>query len=200
MTSEMNILANSLNILGIFYRFSPQSEEFQSITHFFSTPDWQQQWLPLENAHSFNELSELHSLSIEDWKRSFSIDLPLDAPPWGSVYTDVEQVLHGKTTQEYTEYLTFIGLDINTSEKEPLDHVGLIFFVLSYLADTKHEDDLLTAYSLHLKPWLSQYLSALRKTKVNTLIELMIQLTEATMQVLDSCFPEDNADLSYPIS
>lgn len=110
-----------------------------------------------EFRHSDPEiLSQIHD--------SFFVGISeMPVPPWGSVYLDRECVLFGESTTQYKQYLTQIGVEFETHNNDPLDHIGLMLMVLGEVLEAQLEQDdktdLHTLLGFHLLPWVIHYLT-----------------------------------------
>lgn len=96
------------------------------------------------------------------YRRLFQGPSKLMAPPWGSVYTDRDGVVFGLTTLDLRAWMRKNGVTMDTGEREPEDHIGLMLAQLSALARQRPElvDELLR---LHLLTWSHHYLGQLRE-------------------------------------
>lgn len=112
----------------------------------------------------------------------------LDAPPWGSVYTDRECVVFGLTTLDLRAWMRTNGVRIELDEKVPEDHMGLMLAQMAWLADNRSDllDDFLR---LHLLTWSSHYLNLLAEVadKVGArFYRGLAGLTRATLEGIKS--------------
>ena len=85
----------------------------------------------------------------------------LVAPPWGSVYTDRDGVIFGKSTLALRSWMRRNGISMTLDEKVPEDHIGLMLQQALLLAGEK--PDLLDEFLRdHLLTWSHHYLGLLR--------------------------------------
>ena len=75
----------------------------------------------------------------------------LKAAPWGSVYLSEEQTTCGESTLATKAFYREFGIEIDTGENEPEDHIGLIFAFLAHLTDQALED---ASREKDVQPWL----------------------------------------------
>lgn len=183
----MNTKTQALNILAIFYRYSPDHDYFHSIQQFFSAPDWQEHWPACNGLDALKEI-ELSKLSNQEWLASFGIEFPLAVPPWGSVFLDHEGVLHGESTQAVENDLKRLQLTIETGVKEPIDHIGLLLMVMATLASQDRTQEMVTFYQRHLETWVFDYLEKLQQTVEQPQIEAMLLLTRATLESISPSY------------
>lgn len=82
----------------------------------------------------------------------------MEAPPWGSVYLDKEEVVFGESTLAFRAFLRECNLDFNTAQNEPEDQVGLILMVLGILLEQGRIDRATTLLDKHLNTWFEQFI------------------------------------------
>lgn len=86
---------------------------------------------------------------------------PLEAPPWGSVYLDVERSLYGPSTSRLRDFLIEEGISTKAPSSGPEDHFGTLCWIGAWLvAEGRLEafDELL---GQHVLTWAPRYLQAL---------------------------------------
>ncbi|MGN0078137.1 MAG: molecular chaperone TorD family protein [Coriobacteriales bacterium] len=84
----------------------------------------------------------------------------LDAPPWGSVYTDHEKVCFGESCLELGLWMRRQGIECLTDATEPPDHIGRMMSLLGWLAAQRPE--LVEEYLReHLLTWSHHYFERL---------------------------------------
>ncbi len=84
----------------------------------------------------------------------------MSAYPWGSVYTDKENLVFGDTTQAWLDFCQQQGLTFELAHNEPQDHIGLILAVLAQLFERGDEAAIRALLSDHLLPWSHRFLDA----------------------------------------
>lgn len=171
-------LANSLNILAIFYRYPPNSEEYQSINRFFKQDDWLDEWVQLDELLKV-DLTELDKVTTQEWKRYFGIEYKLAAPPWGSVYLDEEGLMSGDSTLSWKTALQLAGVK-TTITNEPLDHIGLSLMALATIA-TEDEALSIKLFNTHIALWVFDYLNKVEEECDNVGIVNFIQFTRVSL-------------------
>lgn len=175
-------IAQSLNILAIFFRYAPDTENFQAVARYFES-DWTSSWaVNIPEKYDLSALSDLARLPLDAWKRHFGIEYNLAVPPWGSVYTDPEEVLYGESTMRLQSELGALGIEFALSEKEPVDHIGLIFMVMANIALSGQLDYLSDFQEKHLTPWVNEYVCKLRDNVDSSAILAIIDLVEVTLR------------------
>lgn len=95
---------------------------------------------------------------VRDYRQLFVGPGPKSAPPWGSVYTDKDQVFYGESTLELRTWLRLNSIEISAGQsEEPEDHIGTMLELMAWLAQNKPE--LLNEFlSVHFLPWASHVL------------------------------------------
>ena len=116
-----------------------------------------------------------------EYRRLFVGPMAKPAPPWGSVYTDREQVLFGETTLQLRQWMRENGIARHTNNAEPEDHIGLMLLLMGWIA--QHKPEVLGDYlRLHLLPWSHHFLEQLMAATVHPFYEGLAQLTDASLE------------------
>ncbi|MGF1684141.1 molecular chaperone TorD family protein [Photobacterium makurazakiensis] len=84
---------------------------------------------------------DIKSLSV-DFQTLFIGPDALKAAPWASVYLTEEQTIFGQPTLDIKAFYAQFGIEIDTGEREPEDHIGLIFTFLAHLSEMALQQDL----------------------------------------------------------
>lgn len=106
-----------------------------------------------------DSLSSLDELAVE-YRHLFVGPNKLAAPPYGSVYTDYEQVVFGETTLALRSWMRKEGVGVDGLDGAPEDHIGTMLLLLSWLVE--HRPDLVETYlAEHLLTWAPHYLEEL---------------------------------------
>lgn len=115
-----------------------------------------------------------------EYQRLFIGPHHFEAPAWGSVYLDRDQILFGNSTLELDQWMRVNGIAINEDKKEPVDHIGKMLVLLGWLAQEK--PDLLAEYlAEHLMPWAPRYLELLEADARSPFYEGLAVLTRVTL-------------------
>ena len=160
-------VAASARILGELFLANLRDDEvaslLQEVTALPSLEDW-----PFGGA---DELARAHRLITDassddraalgrEYQRLFIGPHHFNAPPWGSVYLDADSVILGASNVALCKWMAAHGIEMHDAKKEPEDHIGKMFALLSWLAEEKPE--LVGEYlSDHLMPWAFRYLELL---------------------------------------
>ena len=101
---------------------------------------------------SLNQVDQplVDSLS-QDYAELFIGPNKLKAAPWGSVYLSEEQTTCGESTLAIKAFYREFGVEIDTGENEPEDHIGLIFAFLAHLTGQALD---VSGKEAELQPWL----------------------------------------------
>ncbi len=87
----------------------------------------------------------------------------MTAYPWGSVYTDNENLVCGDTTREFKQFCEVRGIRFDLEHSEPEDHIGLVAAALSRLFEQASIDgssrDLAEMLADHVLPWSHRVLA-----------------------------------------
>lgn len=117
-----------------------------------------------------------------EYRRLFVGPAHKAAPPWGSVYTDKDQVIFGASTLELREWLRRQGIAIDRGPgDEPEDHIGTMLVLLAWLADENPQavDEYLTD---HLLPWAPHFLGYMEEQSEHPFFRALAQLTRLTLE------------------
>lgn len=115
-----------------------------------------------------------------EYRRLFVGPGHLDAPPWGSVYTDRECVVSGESTLALRAWMRERGIARLGDERTPEDHIGLMLALMAYLCRTRPEtlDEYLC---LHFLTWAPHYLEELSRVARHPFYRGLADLTRATL-------------------
>ncbi len=115
-----------------------------------------------------------------EYRRLFVGPNALPAPPWGSVYTDRECVMFGHTAQDLHEWMRKHGVARFSDEKTPDDHVGLMLYLMAWLA--QHQPaDVEEFLQLHFLPWAGHLLGELATHTEHPFYRGLALLTHASL-------------------
>lgn len=117
---------------------------------------------------------------VWEYRRLFVGPGRLPAPPWGSVYTDHETVIFGESTLALRAWMRAAGIQRESDERTPEDHIGLMLALLAYVAAERPE--LLDEYaSQHLLTWAPHYLEQLEQAAEHPFYRGLARLTRASL-------------------
>lgn len=174
-TKQQNIneLRAVARILHNVFFSEPSSNNLQIFEQIISTDQWPQllnceeelQGLALLKMW-FKYPESQKALKLEFGRLFHGPRMP-EAPPWGSFYTDEQQLLNGDSAQKLMHFFKISGISFQLECNQPLDHVGLIFAAIEVLMARIAEDEdnltlneqvrtLLEVYSL---PWIFIFLN-----------------------------------------
>lgn len=162
----MNLNSTLPKLLGVCFYHSPASDVMQSV---FPVLPELVDLFPWENPQAIEALiADIQQIAPENLQYDYSILFEgqgnMPAPPWGSYYLEVDQLLMGETTLKFRDFLHGNGIQLATEHKEPEDQFGLMLIALSILLDQK---DIENAHQLlhdFLLSWAFRYLNAVQNT------------------------------------
>ena len=76
---------------------------------------------------------------VDEYRRLFIGPAQKPAPPWGSVYTDREQVIFGESTLRLRSWMRQHGIARLADDRMPDDHIGLMLSLLATLTEERPE-------------------------------------------------------------
>lgn len=129
-----------------------------------------------------------------EYRRLFVGPAAKAAPPWGSVYTDREQVAFGASTLELRAWMRSHGVARLGGERDPEDHIGLMLALMAWLAQDQPAD-LDEFLRLHLLPWAGHFLDLMAAAAEHPFYEGLARLTHAT---LDGIQAARDIQVEYP--
>lgn len=118
---------------------------------------------------------------IWEYRRLFVGPGPKAAPPWGSVYTDREQVMFGLTTLDLRQWMREQGIERKQDDRNPEDHIGLLLELMAWLADNRPWalDDYLR---LHLLTWAPHFLEVMERATAHDFYRSLARLTRLSLE------------------
>ena len=187
------------NVLAPFYLQDPRTgsagETFYAIAQ-LDAADAAKDWPFVDDAIAADELgmmiNGLASSLTEDgkfvaseeitweYRRLFVGPQALPVPPFGSVYTDYECVMFGRTTAALREWNRKHGVVRNDEINQPDDQVGFMLYEMSWLAQNK-PDDLSEFLQLHFLPWAGHLLGEFADATENLFYKGLALLTRASL-------------------
>ncbi len=125
---------------------------------------------------------------VKEYRRLFIGPGHKPVPPWGSVYTDSDQVMFGKTALDLHDWLKRNGIAIDSGEADlPDDHIGTMLEVMAWIAQNKPE--LLEEYLCkHFLTWAPHYLEELEQEAKHPFYHGLALLTLESLQGIQRMF------------
>jgi TorA maturation chaperone TorD len=188
---ENNILeaiASTAQILGALFLQDPRKEESWVLLDELGQQPGLEEW-PFGSDEERGEAAALIAEGLGDerkvlareYQRLFIGPHHFEAPSWGSVYLDKDQVLFGCSTLELRQWMRANGITINEDKREPEDHIGKMLLLLGWLAREKPE--LIREFlAEHLMPWTPRYLDLLRADARQPFYTGLAALTQVTLR------------------
>ena len=106
--------------------------------------------------------------SMWEYRRLFVGPAHKAAPPWGSVYTDYQEVMFGASTLELRAWMRLRGISQVQCNNMPEDHIGLLIALLDSLLPERL-DCALELLQLHLLPWCGHFFGILKRETTHPL-------------------------------
>lgn len=143
----------------------------------FVSPDAVEPLLSNLKAGAAQDLAPL----AKEYRRLFIGPNALKAPPYGSVYTDPDQVLFGEATVKLRKWLSESSIGIKNDNIEPEDHIGTMFLLWAWIM---HRKPKLTEEYLsdHLLTWAPHYLAELEEATDNEFYHSLATLARITLE------------------
>lgn len=117
----------------------------------------------------------------KEYRRLFVGPNALQAPPYGSVYTDPDQVLFGASTLALRGWLDEVGIGVDNDEVAPEDHIATMLSLAAWIMRVKPavlEDYL----AKHLLTWAPHYLGELGEAASTGFYRSLAALAELTLE------------------
>lgn len=116
-----------------------------------------------------------------EYRRLFVGPAKKAAAPWGSVYTDKDQVVFGASTLALRDWLRTSGVEVHREGgEEPEDHIGTMLELMAWLAENRPE--LLDEYlRLHLLTWAPHFLTLMQGATTSDFFAGLAELTRASL-------------------
>lgn len=158
-------------------------------------------WPALDGDDAHSVLEDLRqgaagdrSMLAVEYRHLFVGPESLDAPPYGSVYTDCDQVVFGESMLALRSWMRRVGIGADGLQGGPEDHIGTMLLLLSWIAENK--PFLLDEYlSDHLLTWAPHYLEQLETCAGDGFYGSLARLTR---QTLDGIQKERNVHVVLP--
>lgn len=173
--------------LGALFYYDPSDTRVNKLIDLFTTSEWLAEW-PFTQDYDCQRIDKLFQDSLsesetlqEAYQRLFIGPYALPAPPWGSVYLDKENVIFGISTLELRAWLRNNQINIELNQKEPEDHVGLIFLLTAWVIENKPEL-LRELLEIHFLPWVYRYLEKMQLQSGNAFYEATALLATETLK------------------
>lgn len=121
----------------------------------------------------------LDSLS-RDYRWLFVGPNRLQAPPWGSVYTDKDGVVFGESTLALRSWMRGHGIVRHEDMEVPDDHIGLMLSMAAWIAE--HRPMLVREYvEKHMLTWTDHYLAQLEQAAEKGFYAALAHLTKLSL-------------------
>ncbi|MGX9463053.1 TorD/DmsD family molecular chaperone [Shewanella sp. A14] len=103
------------------------------------------------------------------------------AYPWGSVYTDKDNLLFGESTLAVRGFYKSYGIEFELDGNKPMDHFALILGVLSEFFSQENEDAIKLLLGQHLLPWSQRVIDCITGNAKTDFYRGFAQLMQALL-------------------
>lgn len=116
-----------------------------------------------------------------EYRRLFVGPAKKAAAPWGSVYTDKDQVVFGASTLALRAWMRESGIELRQSGgEEPEDHIGMMLELMAWIAGNRPE--LLEDYlAIHLLTWAPHFLTLMQAATTSDFFNGLAALTRTSL-------------------
>lgn len=180
-------IASCSGILGRLYVSAPDQAESAAIIQSFKDFEFSQDW-PFGSEEEIADAQALLRRGaaasardlVDEYNRQFIGPFHFEAPAWGSVYLDPDNVIRGSSMIDLNYWMREHAIESNFEGNAPADHIGRMLILLGWLAQNKSE--LVPEYlAEHLMPWAPRYLDLLEESSKQEFFKGLAVLTRATL-------------------
>lgn len=168
----MDNIASCSAILGTLFSKSPDAPNVLPLVERICQTDLAEEW-PLGDPKELKRAREAFSSVsperpgdlLREYRRQFVGPGHFPAPAWGSVYLDPDEVVFGSSTLDLQRWMSAHGIAVSSqgSGREPIDHIGKMLLLLSWIAE--NEPSFAEEYlERHLLPWSFRYFDLLEES------------------------------------
>lgn len=129
-----------------------------------------------------------------EYDRLFKGPNLLQAPPWGSVYTDRDGVVFGESTLALRSWMRGEGIERSEEDNQPDDHFGKMLMLLSWLAENR-KDLVVPFLKEHLLTWSHHYLVQLYAAAEMDFFKALARIADASLEGMRAAL---KIDVEYP--
>lgn len=174
--------------LGTCFLIDPRHGELDAVFNELQSIDSFDEWpfgceSVLDEAYGLMVKHGLDASNLEigrEYQKLFIGPHHFEAPAWGSVYLDHEQVILGDSLVELRRWMNSSGIAVIDGKCEPEDHIGKMLMLLGWLAESKPK--LIDEYlAEHLMPWAPRYLDLLEASAIQPFYKGLAVLTKTTL-------------------
>jgi TorA maturation chaperone TorD len=147
-------------VLGALFYYSPEQTEAQNALRDFAQLPQSFAWRDPQKIEALvNSLPPMNDGIAHDFSILFEGQGKMPAPPWGSVYLSVDNIVMGASTLRYRQFLETLNLTLVSKLNEPEDQFGLMLFALAKLLEKENDTATIQLLEEYLLPWCFRYLS-----------------------------------------
>lgn len=159
-STELEIAAAACGILHNVFYFKPTRDyldEMRQQAFLEQWPDYGEGRTQALSEIAASLQTDVFELIEKDYYSLFIGPGGMKAYPWGSVYTDKDNIVCGDTARQFKQFCNARGIQFSTAHSEPEDHIGLVIGVLSRLFEQASRSgeraDVAELLGHHLLPW-----------------------------------------------
>lgn len=189
--TELRLKQISLSgrVLGQLLSAPPGDEPCRSLLATMADRGWINEW-PYGEPSVLQEIADLLAAGMADmanetpddaFQRLFIGPYALQAPPWGSVYLDKENVLFGVSTLALRRWLRANAIEMDNDGHEPEDHIATLMLLCAWLAEQRQDALLDTLLAQQLFPWSGRYLALLAENARHPFYQAVAKLAQVTL-------------------
>ncbi|PWC23044.1 dehydrogenase [Brenneria roseae subsp. roseae] len=180
----MSSVAVLPRLLGALFYYPPGSPEISLLTDKLDQIPELYHWQDKETVYQLCRQLRIPDAETFTWQFSvlFEGQGEMQAPPWGSVYLDKDNLLMGDSTARYRDFLQHNQLTFDRLHNEPEDQFGLMLLALACFLELENESAVVTLLEEHLLPWSHRYLALLRTNTQSAFYAQLAQITGLFLQ------------------
>ena len=171
-------------ILGALFYYAPNENDAQ--TALTELPQLAESFAWRDPQHItalVNALPSVDNSVCEDFSVLFEGQGEMPAPPWASVYLNVDNIVMGPSTLHYCQFLSALNLSLDTKLNEPEDQFGLMMFALAMLLEQENDTATMVLLEEHLLSWCFHYLSLIESSELSsTFYVTLAKITSAFLE------------------
>lgn len=170
-------------ILGVLFYYPPSTDIARSVLPIL--PELSE-LLPESIEALLPQLTHIDPQSLTyDYSVLFEGQGTMPAPPWGSYYLDVDQLLMGESTLAFRNFLHANDLSLINEHQEPEDQFGLVLMALALLLDKNAIEQAKVLLSDCLLPWAFEYLQHVQNAPLeHNFYPTLAQMSEIYLRTL----------------
>ncbi|WP_298444116.1 molecular chaperone TorD family protein [uncultured Ferrimonas sp.] len=183
LTSNPSIEA-SLRLLHRWFLFKPEQDFINQVQQTRWTDEWPYQTAAIVTVLTQTDASlrdDAFAVLERDYYRLFLGPGRALAYPWGSVYTDKDNLLFGATSTRFQHFCQQRGIELTLVGNQPWDHIGVQLAVLAELLQQGQSQAAAELLGEHLLPWAPTFFSLVKHHGGTDFYRGVAELAELTL-------------------